>query len=1548
MSPTNIKLSDMFTGTDIPEILNKAFIFSTNADAANREMAVTLSSSEIIPYGVIEDFKDKIKERFSLNKFILRVKYSGVDINDIDIDLYYSNLIFYVNELIPGVRHIFQDSSAEFKDGVFTIHCKYGTNMLDTMNCKEMLKRLVKSQLSYNADFVFCDDGSSKLRDLKQKTLDKISDFAYKPKENEDLEKTDEPKIEIEETEENRKVILGKHIDATPERISSLLSPDAKGNAVIRGVVTDLDYREIETQKSGKSVLLSLVVADKTCAFTAKAFIKPDIFEGIREYISEGCAVRVQGKIEFDGYTRENVLRIKNIETDEIPDEKKPDVIYGKPISGDAVPIESISPDDSGSVIIRGQVLNPDVREINTKNGPSCLFTFFIADNKSAFSAKMFLKPEKYAKIKGKLKDGTVVKIGGKIQYDNYAKENIIQVDAIVADSMPSRKDSAPVKRVELHMHTKMSQMDAMTDAKTLVKQAIKWGHKAVAITDHGNVQAFPDAMHAAEKSDLKVLYGMECYLVNDTRTIVTGNAHGDLNSEFVVFDIETTGLSAEKDTIIEIGAVKIKNKKIVDKFETFVDPERAIPEKITEITSIKDEDVTGAPKLKDALASFFEFAKGSVLVAHNAGFDTSFIKNGAKQYGFEYNFACADTLELSRSLVQGLKNYKLDTLTKHFEVLLEHHHRACDDAQATGEIFIHLLGLLEEKNISDIGLINTSLSGDVDIKSLKYYHCILIAKNLVGLRNLYELISMSCLEYFYKKPRIPKSILQQKREGLIIGSACEAGELYREILKNPYNPDYYELEKIVNFYDYLEIQPLGNNRFLLNNETLASEDDLKYINKFIIELGKKYGKLTVATCDVHFMNPEDEIFRRILMAGQGYKDADNQPPLYLRTTEEMLKEFEYLGEELAYEVVVENTNKIADMTEKINPVPPDKAPPVIEGSDEMLRKLTYDKAISIYGENMPQLVRDRIDVELNSIINNGYSVLYIIAQKLVWKSNADGYLVGSRGSVGSSLVAFMSGITEVNSLPPHYVCPECKYSEFLSSEDVGSGYDLKPKPCPKCGAMMKADGQDIPFETFLGFSGNKEPDIDLNFSGDYQPVAHKYVEELFGVGHVFRAGTIGTVAAKTAYGYVKKYFDEKGQYISNAQAERLVRGCTGVKRTTGQHPGGIIVVPTARDVHEFSPIQHPADDTSSDIITLHFDYHSIDQNLLKLDILGHDDPTVIRMLEDLTGIDPLKIPMGDEATMSLFLNTDALGVKPEDIDSPVGTFAVPEFGTKFVRQMLVDTKPRTFSELVRISGLSHGTDVWLNNAQDLIREGTTTLSKAICTRDDIMIYLIHHGVANDMAFKIMESVRKGRGLTPEMESVMRENNVPDWYIASCKKIKYMFPKAHAVAYVTMAYRIAYCKVHYPMAFYATYFTVRADDFDFTLMGHGKEKLLENKHAIEAKGQDASDKEKNIITIMEVCNEMYARGIKFVDIDIKKSHATKFIPTEEGLLPPLNALPNLGINAANSITAARDEEDFSSIEDLQQRSKVTKTVIEVLKEAGVLNGMPDSSQLTFF
>ena len=1027
--------------------------------------------------------------------------------------------------------------------------------------------------------------------------------------------------------------------------------------------------------------------------------------------------------------------------------------------------------------------------------------------------------------------------------------------------------------------------------------------------------------------------------------------ADGDLNREFVVFDIETTGLSAAKDAITEIGAVKIKDREIVDRFQTFVNPERPIPPRITELTGITDDMVKDAPVAEDALKNFFDFASGCVLVAHNATFDTGFMKQGAKNYGLEYTFPHIDTLELARCTVEGVKNYKLDTLTKHFQVKLTNHHRAIDDAVATGEVFLELLNILDEKGITEVDKFNIALAGKADIKSLRPYHCIILVKTQKGMRNLYNLISKSHLEYFHRHPRIPKSLLQQYREGLLVGSACEAGEVYRTILDNPYNLDYDGINNLIAFYDYLEIQPLGNNAFLVRNGTVESDEDLKYINKTIIELGKRSNKLTVATCDVHFLNPEDEVFRRILMAGQGFDDADDQAPLFLRTTDEMLREFDYLGTKLAREVVIENTNKIADMIEEgIVPVPPDKAPPEIPNSDEILRSSTYEKAQRLYGENLPAIVKDRIDVELNSIISNGYSVLYVIAQKLVRKSNSDGYVVGSRGSVGSSLVAYMSDITEVNSLCPHYICPNCKHHEFINDGSVGSGCDMEDKVCPECGTLMDKDGHDIPFETFLGFSGDKEPDIDLNFSGDYQGRAHKYIEELFGSTHVFRAGTIGTVAEKTAYGFVKKYYEGKGQYVSNAEIERLVKGCTGVKRTTGQHPGGIIVVPKSRDVHEFSPIQHPADDTESDIITLHFDYHSIDSNLLKLDILGHDDPTVIRMLRDLTGIDPVTVPMGDPMTMSLFTGTEALGVTPEAINSPVGTFAVPEFGTKFVRQMLVDTKPTTFSELVRISGLSHGTDVWLNNAQDLVRQGICTLKDAICTRDDIMVYLIHHGVENAKAFKIMESVRKGKGLTEEFEEIMREHDVPDWYIKSCKKIKYMFPKAHAVAYVTSAYRIAYFKVHHPKEFYCAYFTVRADEFDAELMARGELVARESLKTLEAKeaAKEASAKDGNVMTILEVVIEMYARGITFDKIDLYKSDATKFVPTETGILPPLNALAGVGTNAAKAIAEARGGEVFDSIEDLQQRSKANKTVIEVMRKAGILDGLPESSQMDFF
>ena len=1227
---------------------------------------------------------------------------------------------------------------------------------------------------------------------------------------------------------------------------------------------------------------------------------------------------------------------------------KKSPVIYGREIKKTPdIEIADIT-ELSGNVVIDGYLFKkaPDIRE--TRNGAH-IVTFSITDDKNAINCKIFTDDNgAFSTLEGRLKKGTALRVSGQAQYDKYARELLINVRDLNVIEWEKRTDTAEEKRVELHLHTKMSTMDAMADADVLVSQAIKWGHKAVAITDHGDVQAFPEAYHAANwGKDIKVLYGVECYLVNDSTNAVANPSDNGLDSEFVVFDIETTGLSPVTETITEIGAVKVKNGQITETFNKFVNPCKAIPQKIVELTGITDAMVADADPINVVLPEFYEFIGDAALVAHNASFDTSFIKKAAKDNGMKFDFCYLDTLELSRALVQGVKNYKLDTLTKHFDVKLENHHRACDDAMATAQVFLKLIEILKGKEVYKICDINNALEGETDIKSLKTYHAIILVHTQEGMKNLYKIVSSSHLDYFYRRPRVPKSLIQKYRKGLLIGSACEAGELYQEILKNPYNPDLDEVNKIIDFYDYLEIQPLGNNGFMLRENIVENEETLKHINKTIIDLGKKNDKMTVATCDVHFLEPHDSIYRAVLQAGQGFADADNQAPLYFRTTDEMLAEFAYLGDELAREVVITNTNKIADMIEDLKPVPDEKAPPEIPGSEDELRKLTYDKAMAIYGENLPEIVKERVDVELNSIISNGYSVLYIIAQKLVKKSNDDGYLVGSRGSVGSSLVAFMSGITEVNSLPPHYVCPKCKHSEFFADGSVGCGFDLPDKNCPDCGEPMIKDGHDIPFQTFLGFKGDKEPDIDLNFSGEYQPTAHKYIEELFGTGHVFRAGTIGTVAEKTAYGFVKKYYDEKGIIPSNAQIDRLVAGCTGVKRTTGQHPGGIIVVPKKNDVHEFSPIQHPADDMTTDIVTLHFDYHSIDQNLLKLDILGHDDPTAIRMLEDLTGIDAKKIPLDDKQTMSLFTGTDALGVTPEQIGSTVGTFGVPEFGTKFVRQMLVDTMPTTFTELVRISGLSHGTDVWLNNAQTLIQEGTTTLSQAICTRDDIMVYLIYCGVEKSLSFKIMESVRKGKGLTPEFESAMREQNVPEWYIESCKKIKYMFPKAHAVAYVTMAFRIAWFKVNKPKEYYATFFSVRADDFDIEIMAtEGMAK--QNRKMIEDMGNEANVKQKGVLTILELVCEMFARGIKFLPIDLYESDATKFRVIGDDLLPPLNSIPGLGENAAKALVKARIEEPFCSIDDLRSRGKVSKTIVDKMRDMGILDGMPESSQISLF
>lgn len=1229
-------------------------------------------------------------------------------------------------------------------------------------------------------------------------------------------------------------------------------------------------------------------------------------------------------------------------------------ILFGKEFTG--TPVKIVDTKIPGeSVIVEGNIFNIEPREIK---GEKYIVSFDITDKSDSTTVKFFVKRSVFDnELKDKIKKDAYLRVQGEVQFDKYAKEINIMAKAIMtAQAPPPRMDTAEEKRVELHLHTQMSSMDGVTPVKTYIKRAIEWGHKAIAITDHGVVQAFPDAMNAADKSDLKVIYGVEAYLIDDLGNAVFSPRGQNLDDTYVVFDIETTGLSKEKEMITEIGAVKVADGKIIDRFSTFVNPQRPISAEITKLTGITDDMVKDAPTIENVLLEFLKFCEDTVLVAHNASFDTGFIRIAAERAGLgELHHTIVDTLELARALLPELNKHKLDIVCEHLGVTLNGHHRAVNDAEATAEVFIKFLDMLAEKKIFTLDEINVLASRTVNYKKLRAYHAIILVKNYTGLRNLYELVSMAHIDYFFRRPRIPKSKFMQMREGLILGSACEAGELYRALLDGEPKQ---RIEELVHFYDYLEIQPLGNNKFMIDSprvENIHSMEDIKNMNRKIVELGETYGKPVVATCDVHFIDPDDAAYRKIIMAAEGFPDADNQPPLYFRTTDEMLAEFDYLGEEKAREVVITNTNLIADQIEKIKPIPDETFPPKIEGADEQLRQICMDKAHSIYGDPLPPLVQERLETELNSIISNGYAVLYIIAQKLVWKSVADGYLVGSRGSVGSSFAANMAGITEVNSLPPHYVCPNCKYSDFDSdlvksyAMEEASGCDMPDMNCPKCGTLMHKDGHDIPFQTFLGFEGDKEPDIDLNFSGEYQQTAHAYTEELFGVGHVFKAGTIGTLADKTAYGFVKKYFDEREITAHNAEITRLMNGCTGVKRTTGQHPGGLMVVPSDHNIYEFCPIQRPANDVNSTVTTTHFDYHSISGRLLKLDLLGHDDPTVIRMLYDLTGVNPQTVPLGDPATMSLFESPEALGVTAEEIGCETGTLGIPEFGTKFVRGMLLDTKPKTFADLLRISGLSHGTDVWLGNAQTLIENGTITLKETISTRDSIMIYLINKGVDKKKSFKIMEKVRKGKGLTDEDIADMKAANVPDWYIESCQKIKYMFPKAHAAAYVMMAFRIAYFKINYPEAYYATYFTVRAcDDFDYSCMCKGMDVAKAAMREIHAKGMEATAKDKAKMTVLELIVEFYARGFKFLPIDLYKSDSRKFIVTEEGLIPPFNSLQGLGTNAAQSIVDGRAAGEFHTIEELKERTSLGRSLIDLLKENGVLNGIPETNQLSLF
>ena len=1204
---------------------------------------------------------------------------------------------------------------------------------------------------------------------------------------------------------------------------------------------------------------------------------------------------------------------------------------------------------------VSGRIIFVETTE--TRKG-DLIVKFGITDKSNSVMAKFFTKPEDFEEeFADMIKADKYATIMGTYSVDAYERnEPVIMVKQInKAEAPVVRTDDEEVKRVELHLHTKMSMMDAVTSATDYINRAKYWGHKAIAITDHGVVQAYPEAAIAAKKADIKVLYGVEGYLVDDTTAVAKNVIDHPLDGKFVVFDIETTGLSQNADKIIEIGAVKIENGVITDRFSSFINPHQLLEPKIIKLTNINDEMLAEAKDDIDVIPRFLEFIEGSVLVAHNAPFDTGFMRRWCKLNNYKFDYGFIDTVEFSKVVMPNLENYKLETVCEELDVDLHNHHRAVNDAEATADLFLKEIEIVKKDGVSTVKQLNEYAVSRINPRMIpKYYHIIILVKNMKGLRNLYELISDTHLVYYNKRPKLPKSKLIEMREGLIIGSACEAGDLFNAVF-DEYNEEI--IKDLVEFYDYLEIQPVGNNRFMINNKSrsgkcVESEEELYELNKKIVALGDKYNKPVAATCDAHFLDPEDEIYRRIVQTGEGFEDVDNQPPLFYRNTREMLDEFSYLGEEKAYEVVVTNTNMIADWIEDVKPVRDGTYPPKMPNAEEDLVRITHEKAKEIYGDPLPQIVSERLEKELNSIIKHGFSVLYIIAQKLVWNSMENGYIVGSRGSVGSSFVATMAGITEVNPLDPHYICPNCKYSDFESEEvkaNAGnSGFDLPDKDCPVCGTKLKKNGQAIPFETFLGFDGDKEPDIDLNFSGEYQQRAHRYCETLFGDGHVFKAGTIGTLQDKTVFGYVLKYCEQRGITMSNAEKMRLALGCVGVKRTTGQHPGGLIIVPDDETIYNFTPVQHPANEFTSVVRTTHFDYHSIHDNLLKLDMLGHDVPTIIRMFHDITGFNPLDVPMDDKATISLFTSPDALGVTREQINCNTGSLGLPEFGTSFVRQMLEETQPNSFSDLVRISGLSHGTDVWTGNAQELINNGTATIKEIIPTRDDIMVYLIIKGLEKSLAFNIMEKVRKGKGLTPEHEAAMREHGVPEWYIDSCKKIKYMFPKGHAVAYVTNTFRIGYFKINYPYAFYAATFSVKVEDFDYNTMSFGIERVKEKMAEIAAKGDAKTAKDKTMNTTLELVHEMYVRGLKFDRMNLYNSDAKKFKVTDNGLLPPLCTIQGLGENAALSIVKAREEKPFENVEDFRKRTGLGKTLIELLREAHMFDGMEESSQLSLF
>ena len=1583
------KLGEIFSDYKNNSNIKYASIECLNVIKKTNTLQVILYFDEYIEIKEIWYFENFLQERFEFENIDIKIKYhEAVQTKSIDIE--WKNIIAYMSHKYPLTKPmLLLKSDIEIQGNNINVkmHIK-GADFLKAKKTDKELEKVLKNLYGKDYKIELTEEISKKemqeitekIQDVQQKAIAHIEEenkerAAMQP-EAENIQEYNDPNYippqdmegyvpeeemqDVEFPTEEQEYIMGKPSKAKEKlvKIKDITAND--GRVTLEGRILSNECRET---KSGKGMII-FEMYDGTGTITCKSFAK-DAKEGtlIVEKIEKAKSIKAIGKAGLDTYAGDvtviaNTIIETNADIPELPeeDDSTPLILGKNPnITDPLVKIEDLNADD-GKVSIKGEIIFTEDREL--KSGKT-LLSMDIYDGSSTMTCKAFIEKKDSKRVLKRIKNAKGIQLSGNAQMDSFSNEITIMANTIVETEgikRQTRKDNSEVKRVELHMHTKMSQMDAMTSAKDLIKRAMKWGMKSIAITDHGVVQAFPEAhkMLGYDNPDMKVIYGVEAYLAPDKNAVVTNSKNQDIDTTYCVLDLETTGFSATTEKITEIGVMKIKDGKVFEEFSCFVNPQKHIPGRVTEVTNITDEMVKDAETIDQVFPKLLEFIKDTVLVAHNAPFDIGFLKQNAKTLGYKFDYTYLDTLSLAKDLFPNYKRYKLGKIADNLGIKVEVAHRALDDVDTTVKVFNVMLDMLKERGAKKVEDINNCAADEQakkeEYKKLKTYHAIILAKNYVGLRNLYKLVSLSHLHYFYRKPRILKSLYKKYSEGLILGSACETGELYQAIELGKTDD---EIEEIANGYDYLEIQPIGNNQFLVRNEIVPDEEALRDINRKIVSIGEKLNKPVVATCDVHFIDPQDEIYRRILEAGQKYDDADNQAPLYLRTTEEMLEEFKYLGEEKAYEVVVTNTNKISDMCEHISPISPEKCPPHIPGCEEDIKNIAYEKAHQLYGETLPEIVQTRLDKELNSIISNGYSVMYIIAQKLVWKSNEDGYIVGSRGSVGSSLVAFMTGITEVNSLQAHYRCENCKYSEF-GDYGVGNGFDLPDKDCPKCGHTLTKDGMDIPFETFLGFNGDKEPDIDLNFSGEYQAKAHKYTEVIFGKGTTFKAGTIGTVAEKTAYGYVRGYYEDRNIPINNAEIKRISNGCTGIKRTTGQHPGGIIVVPKGREIYEFCPVQHPADDPTSDIITTHFDYHSIDANLLKLDILGHDDPTVIRMLFDITGIDPTKVPLDDKETMSIFSSTKALGVTAEQIHSQVGSFGIPEFGTKFVRGMLVDTKPTTFDELIRISGLSHGTDVWLGNAQSLIEAGTVILTESICCRDDIMIYLIAKGVPPNHSFKIMETVRKGKALKDpakwaEYVSLMKEHDVPEWYIKSCEKIKYMFPKAHAAAYVTNAFRIAWFKVHEPLAYYAAFFSIRAsDDFDSEIMCFGKEKVKNKMKEIDLLGNNAAPKDKTMYPVLELVLEMYERGLKFLPMDLYKSDAAKFIVEDGALRPPLNSIPGLGTVAALGIVRARKDGKFMSIDDMKIRSKVGDSVAELLKKFGCLDGMSQSNQMSLF